>query len=144
MTDDGPKPVSSHEVLGHGKVALFAVPGAFTKTCSEVHLPGFVIRSEELAAKGVDTIACVSVNDAYVMGAWGDSQHATGIVKMLGDGNGDFTKAMGLDNDFSGGGMGIRSKRYAAILQDGVVSYLGVEDAPGVNKSSAETILANL
>jgi peroxiredoxin len=144
MTDQGAKPISSREALGNGTVVLFAVPGAFTKTCSEVHLPGFVLRAEDLSGKGVDKIACIAVNDAAVMDAWGKSQHATDSILMLGDGNADFARAMGLENDFSAAGMGVRSQRYAAVLKDGVVTYLGVEDAPGVNKSSAEAVLAAL
>ena len=143
MTASGPESVSSTEVLGSGKVVLFAVPGAFTPTCSDYHLPGFVIRSEEFKAKGVATVACVAVNDAFVMGAWGTAQNA-GDVLMLADGSGEFAKAMGLEFDLSAGGLGIRSKRYAAILEDGVITYLGVEAAPGLSVSSAESVLAEL
>src|SRR3984957_20642816 len=117
---DGPKPVQTGDVLGHGKVVLFAVPGAFTPTCSDYHLPGFVLRAEELEAKGVTTVACVAVNDAFVMGAWGQSRDVGDLVLLIADGSAAFTKAMGLEVDLTGGGLGIRSKRYAAILQDGV------------------------
>src|SRR5271155_4908398 len=111
MTNAGPKPVSSREVLGQGKVVLFAVPGAFTPTCSDYHLPGFVLRAEELRAKGVETIACLSVNDPFVMGAWGKDQNVGNDVVMLADGNGEFTKAVGLELDGSAVGLGTRSQR---------------------------------
>ena len=112
------------DVLGSGKVVLIAVPGAFTPTCSDHHLPGFVLRAEDLAAKGVETVACVSVNDAFVMGAWGQAQGADGKVIMLADGNGEFAAAMGLEMDGSGFGLGTRSQRYAAVIEDGVVTEL--------------------
>ena len=144
MGKDGPTPVRSTEALGHGKVVLFAVPGAFTPTCSDHHLPGFVLRSDELAAKGVDTVACLSVNDPFVMGAWGRDQHVGDKVLMLADGNGEFTKAVGLEMDGSGFGLGARSQRYAAILEDGVVTALMVEPKSGLDVSSAESVLAAL
>ncbi len=144
MTSEGPKPVSSSEALGKGKVVLFAVPGAFTPTCSDHHLPGFVVRADEIRAKGVATIACVSVNDPFVMGAWGEDRGVGDSVLMLADGNGDFTKAMGLEMDGSGFGLGVRSQRYAAILEDGVVKSLFVEPNPGLDVSSAEAVLAAL
>lgn len=144
MTTDGPQPVQSSEVLGKGKVVLFAVPGAFTPTCSEKHLPGFVVRADDIKARGVDTIACVSVNDAFVMGAWGNSQDTEGDLLFLADGNGDFTAGMGLEMDGRGFGLGTRSQRYAAIIDDGVVTELLVEPAPGVDVSSAESILGKL
>jgi glutaredoxin/glutathione-dependent peroxiredoxin len=144
MTTDGPKSVQTGEVLGTGKVVLFAVPGAFTPTCSDYHLPGFVLRAEDLAAKGVDTIACISVNDAFVMGAWGNAQETGDKVVLLADGNGDFAEAMGLVMDGKGIGLGLRSKRYAAIIQDGVVTSLEVETKPGLNVSSADDVLAKL
>lgn len=144
MTSEGPKPVSSSEALGKGKVVLFAVPGAFTPTCSDHHLPGFVVRADEIRAKGVATIACVSVNDPFVMGAWGEDRRVGDSVLMLADGNGDFTKAMGLEMDGSGFGLGVRSQRYAAILEDGVVKSLFVEPNPGLDVSSAEAVLAAL
>jgi peroxiredoxin len=144
MTAEGPKPVQSRDVLGTGKVVLFAVPGAFTPTCSDHHLPGFVLRADDLRAKGVDTIACVAVNDAFVLGAWGQTQNTEGNVVMLADGNGDFTAEMGLEMDGSGFGLGTRSQRYAAILDDGVVTELMVESAPGVDVSSADSVLAKL
>jgi len=144
MTNDGPAEVKSGDVLGHGKVVLFAVPGAFTPTCSDHHLPGFVLRADDLAAKGVETVACVSVNDAFVMGAWGQAQGTDGKVLMLADGNGEFTSETGLVMDGSGFGLGTRSQRYAAIIEDGVVTDLAVETAPGLDVSSADAILAKL
>jgi peroxiredoxin len=144
-TDDGPKPVSTDDIFAGKTVALFAVPGAFTPTCSVKHLPGFKDHRAELAAKGVDTVACVSVNDAFVMGAWADSQ---GIGKdeilMLGDGNGDFTRQLGLSMDAKGFGMGERSQRYAMIVRDGVVEQLHVEQPGEFRVSSAEHLLAQL
>jgi peroxiredoxin len=144
MTGEGPKPVTSSEVLGSGKVVLFAVPGAFTPTCSDYHLPGFVLRADDLEGKGVDTIACVSVNDPFVMGAWGEAQDVDGKVTMLADGNGEFTGAVGLELDGSGFGLGRRSQRYAAIIEDGVVTDLMVEPGPGLDVSSADAVLAKL
>ena len=143
-TADGPKPVQSGDVLGKGKVVLFAVPGAFTPTCSDYHLPGFVLRAEDLQAKGVDTIACISVNDVFVMAAWGEAQGVGDSVLMLADGNGDFAAAMGLEMDGSGFGLGTRSRRYAAILNDGVVTDLFVEQGGGLEVSSADGVLAAL
>lgn len=144
MTGDGPKPVQSGEALGKGKVVLFGVPGAFTPTCSDHHLPGFVLRADDITAKGVDSIACVAVNDAFVMGAWGEARGADGKVTMLADGNGEFAGAMGLELDASGLGLGTRSQRYAAILEDGVVKELMVEASPGLDVSSADSVLAKL
>ena len=119
-------------MLGHGKVVLFAVPGAFTPTCSDHHLPGFVMRAEDLKAKGADSIVCLAVNDPFVMGAWGKDQNVGREVVMLADGNGEFTQAMGLTMDGSGFGLGaLRSQRYAAIIDDGVVTWLAVEPGPG-------------
>lgn len=144
MGESGPTPVQTGEVLGSGKVVLFGVPGAFTPTCSDHHLPGFVIRAEDLRAKGVDTIACISVNDAFVMGAWGAAQNTGDAVTMLADGNGDFAQATGLTMDGSGFGLGTRNQRYAMIIEDGVVRWLAVEPGPGLNVSSADEVLANL
>jgi glutaredoxin/glutathione-dependent peroxiredoxin len=144
MTADGPAAIQSSEALGSGKVVLFAVPGAFTPTCSDHHLPGFVLRAEDLRAKGVDTIACVAVNDPFVMGAWGQAQGTDGKVLMLSDGNGDFTAAVGLELDGSGFGLGTRSQRYAAILEDGVVTEIMVEASPGLDVSSADSVLSKL
>ena len=122
---------------------LFAVPGAFTPGCSNTHMPGYVVKYDDLKANGVDTVACVSVNDAWVMHAWGNDQNA-GEIQMIADGNGDFAKAMGLEMDGSAFGLGLRSQRYAVIIDDGVVTKLLVEPGPGVDVSSAETVLANL
>jgi glutaredoxin/glutathione-dependent peroxiredoxin len=144
VTEDGVAPVQSGEVLGKGKVVLFAVPGAFTPTCSDHHLPGFVLRAEDIKAKGVDTIACIAVNDVFVMGAWGDAQGTGDKVTMLADGNGEFAAEMGLTLDGSGFGLGTRSQRYAAIIDDGVVTELMVEPNPGLDASSAESVLAKL
>jgi peroxiredoxin len=142
MTEDGPKPIGSDEVFAGKTVALFAVPGAFTPTCSARHLPGFVEKAEELKAKGVDTIACISVNDVFVMGAWGKSQNTGDSVLMLADGNGDFTRALGLELDGSKFGMGKRSQRYSLIAKDGVVESLNVEEGGDFKVSSADYMLA--
>lgn len=144
MGDGGPKDVSVGEIFKGKKVVLFAVPGAFTPTCSMKHLPGFLEQASAIRAKGVDEIVCLSVNDAFVMGAWGNTNNAKGKVRMLADGNGEFTKAMGLSLDASGFGMGLRSQRYAMIVQDGKVKELLVEPGPGLNASSAESVLAKL
>jgi glutaredoxin/glutathione-dependent peroxiredoxin len=144
MTNDGPAAVGSEEALGKGKVVLFAVPGAFTPTCSDHHLPGFVVRAEDILAKGVDSIACIAVNDPFVMGAWGQVQGTEGKVLMLSDGNGEFTAAVGLELDGSGFGLGTRSQRYAAIIDDGVITELMVESAPGLDVSSADSVLSKL
>ena len=144
MRAEGPAPVQTGDVLGHGKVVLFAVPGAFTPTCSDYHLPSYVIRYDDLKAKGVDSIVCVSVNDPFVMGAWGEAQHVEDNLLLLADGNGDFTKAMGLEMDGSAIGLGTRSQRYAAIIEDGVVTTLQVEPGPGLSVSAADAILEQL
>ena len=143
MTADGPADISSDEVFSGKKVVFFAVPGAFTPGCSLTHFPGFVVGADALKAKGADTIACMSVNDAFVMGAWGQNQNAEEIL-MLADGNGDFTSLIGLELDASGFGMGKRAQRFGMIVEDGTVTYLGVE-APGeIKVSSAETMLEKL
>jgi peroxiredoxin len=142
--ESGPEATTSAAVLGTGKVVLFAVPGAFTPTCSDHHLPGFVMRTDELKAKGVDKVVCVSVNDPFVMSAWGHDQKVGQSVVMLADGNSEFTDAMGLSMDGSGFGLGHRSQRYAAIIEDGTVTWLGIEPGPGLNASSAEEVLAAL
>lgn len=144
MSGSRPTPVRSGEVLGKGTVVLFAVPGAFTPTCSDYHLPGFVLRAEELRDKGVDTVACVSVNDPFVMDAWAKEREVGDRVLMLADGNGEFTAAMGLQMDGSGFGLGTRSQRYAAVIEDGVITALNVEPGPGLDVSSAESVLAAL
>jgi peroxiredoxin len=145
LTDEGLKPVQSTEVLGSGKVVLIGVPGAFTPTCSDHHLPGYVLRAEDLRAKGVDTIACVAVNDAFVMGAWGKASGANDSgVLMLADGNGEFAAQMGLEFDLSSLGLGTRSQRYAAIIEDGVVTDIAVEEGRGVDVSAVDKVLAKL
>ena len=144
MGDGGPKDVSLGELAKGKKLVLFAVPGAFTPTCSMKHLPGFVDQEKALRAKGADEIVCLSVNDAFVMDAWGKSSSAGGKVRMLADGNGEFTRAVGLALDASGFGMGQRSQRYAMILRDGKLQKLLVEPGPGLNASSAESVLSHL
>ena len=144
MGPDGPKPMSSDELFGGKTVALFAVPGAFTPTCSAKHLPGFKQKAAELRAKGVDAIACVSVNDVFVMNAWGKDQGVGEDVLMLADGNGEFTKAVGLELDGSRFGMGPRSQRYSMIVKDGVVKELNVEQGGEFRVSSAEYMLEQL
>ncbi len=144
MTPDGPKPVSTDELFAGKKVALFALPGAFTPTCSAKHVPGFVQNAEALKAKGIDTIACVSVNDAFVMGAWGKDQGAGDKVRMLADGNGEFTQAVGLEMDGTKFGMGKRSQRYSMIVDNGVVKSLNVEQPGAFEVSSAEFLLGLL
>ena len=138
---DGVQAVSTDEVFGGRKVVLFAVPGAFTPTCSAKHLPGFVQNADQIKAKGVDTIACLSVNDAFVMNAWGKDQKVGDKVMMLADGNADFSKAVGLTMDGTGYGMGTRAQRYAMVVQDGVVKALNVEAPGAFEVSSAESIL---
>ena len=125
-------------------MALFAVPGAFTPTCSAKHLPGFVNKADELKSAGIDTIACISVNDIFVMGAWGEQQEVGETVQMLADGNGDFAKDIGLTMDGSGFGMGLRSQRYAMVVNDGVVEHLFVEEPGEFKVSSAEHMLEAL
>jgi peroxiredoxin len=142
-TAEGTKQMRTGEVFGGKTVALFAVPGAFTPTCSAKHLPSFKEKAGELKAKGVDTIACTSVNDHFVMSAWAKDQSAEGIV-MLSDGSGEFAKAVGLDADFSKFGMGLRSKRYSMIVKDGVVQHLNVEEGGEYKVSSAEHMLTQL
>ncbi len=143
-TDEGPKPTTVAELFGGKRVVMFAVPGAFTPTCSAKHVPGFVEHCEAFKAKGIDEIVCLSVNDVFVMEAWGKDQGAGGKVTMAADGNGEFAKAMGLDFDGSGFGMGTRSQRYALYADDGVIKVLNVESGPGLDVSSAEAMLANL
>jgi peroxiredoxin len=144
MGDAGPKQVTVGELTKGKTVVLFAVPGAFTPTCSMKHLPGFVDKAADIRGKGVDEIICLSVNDAFVMGAWGKEHAAGGKVRMVADGNGDFTRAVGLEMDASGFGMGSRSKRYAMLVKDGKVTELLVEPAGGLNVSSAESVLGKL
>ena len=144
MTGEGPKPMSTDELFKGKKVVLFAVPGAFTPTCSQRHLPGYVDKAALLKAKGVDTIACISVNDAFVMGAWGKDQKAEDKVMMLADGSGDFTRAVDLELDATKAGLGKRSQRYSMLVDNGVVKALHVE-APGkFEVSDADTMLKDL
>jgi len=145
LTADGIKDVSVEDLTRGKKVVLFAVPGAFTPTCSERHLPGFVEQADALKAKGVDAIACVAVNDPFVLSAWEKARNVGGKVQMLSDGNGDFTRALGLEFDGSGFGLGKRSRRYAMVVDDGRVKTLLVEEVPSqAETSSASAILATL
>ena len=144
MGPDGPKPIKTDELFAGKTVALFAVPGAFTPTCSVKHLPSFKVHAGDLKSKGVDVIACVSVNDVFVMKAWGENQGVGDDILMLADGNGDFTKALGLGLDASRFGMGPRSQRYSMIVKDGVVTELNVESGGEYRVSSAEYMLEQL
>jgi peroxiredoxin len=145
LTADGIKDVSVAELTSGKKVVLFAVPGAFTPTCSDRHLPGFIEQAEALKAKGVDTIACVAVNDPFVMSAWEKARNVGGKIEMLSDGNGEFTRAIGLEFDGSGFGLGKRSRRYAMVVDNGTVKTLLVEEVPSqAERSSASAILATL
>ena len=145
LGEDGfPNPVRTSEILGTGRVVLFAVPGAFTPGCTNIHLPSFVDGFAQLAAKGVDKVACISVNDPWVMAAWAQATNA-GDILMLGDGNGDFAVAMELTMDATGFGLGLRSQRYAAVIVDGVIETLKVESGPGkIDVSSCPSILSTL
>jgi len=145
MTDEGPQPMQADEIFGGRKVVLFALPGAFTPTCHNLHVPGYLEKMEAFKNKGVDTIACTSVNDVFVMDAWARQLGANKQIMFLADGNADFAKGMGLDVDSSAFGMGIRSQRYAAIIDDGVVEVLNVEKQPGqAVESGADAMLAAL
>jgi len=145
MVDGSPSDVSSRELLGTGRVVLFAVPGAFTPGCSRVHLPGYSAHAAEIAGKGVDQIACISVNDAYVMQAWGDAHDVTGTITMVADGNAAFAEAVGLEVEVPSAGLGRRSQRYAMVINDGVVESLLLEDnGLSVVNSTAECILDRL
>jgi peroxiredoxin len=145
LTPDGIKDVSIAELTGGKKVVLFAVPGAFTPTCSEKHLPGFLDQADAIKNKGVDAILCVAVNDPFVLSAWEKARNVGGRVRILSDGNAEFARALGLEFDGSGVGLGTRSKRYAMIVVDGTVKTLLIEDAPGqAEKSSAAAIVAAL
>ena len=144
MTADGQQKLSTGAVFAGRKVVLFAVPGAFTPTCTKNHFPGFLAAADAIKAKGADTIACTAVNDVHVMNAWGQASGAEGKIMMLSDGSGVFARAIGLNVDLSASGMGERSRRYSMIVEDGVVKTLNVEDKPGVNVSGADTILTQL
>jgi len=141
MGANGPEGVSTDDLFAGKKVLLFAVPGAFTPGCSMTHLPGYVANADKIKAAGIDSIVCLSVNDAFVMGAWGQAQNAEEII-MLADGNGELTGKLGLELDGSGFGLGTRSQRYAMIVDDGSVTHLNVEEGPGVDVSSAETMMS--
>ena len=143
MGQQGPADISTDDIFAGKKVLMFAVPGAFTPGCSVTHLPGYVVNADKIKDKGVDTIACMSVNDAFVMGAWGQAQNAEELL-MLADGNGEFTAALGLELDSRGFGLGTRSQRFAMIVEDGTVTHLNVEPGAGVDVSSAETMMAQL
>ena len=143
-TPEGPKEVSTDDVFKGKKVVLFAVPGAFTPTCSARHLPGFVENADKLLRKGVDRIVCLAVNDAFVLGAWAKDQNVGDKVMMLADGSGAFTKALGLELDLMGRGMGVRAQRFAMIVDDGKVTHLAVEQPGGFDVSRAEAVLAAL
>ncbi len=144
MGPDGPAPISADDIFKGKKVVLFSVPGAFTPTCSAKHLPGFVQHAADLKAKGVDTIACMAVNDVFVMDAWGKDQSVGGDVMMLADGSAKFAEAIGLTLDLVGMGLGMRSQRFALVADDGKVTHLAVEEGPGLDVSSAEKVLASL
>jgi peroxiredoxin len=141
-SEKGPADITTDDIFSGKKVVLFAVPGAFTPTCSAAHLPGFVVNVDAIKAKGVDTVVCMAVNDAFVMGAWGKAQNAEHIL-MLADGNADLTRALGLELDGTGFGMGARSKRFAMIVNNGVLELLNIDTA-ALEKTSAEAILAAL
>ena len=142
LTPEGVKEVTTDEIFRGKKVVLFAVPGAFTPACSQRHLPGYVDKAADIKAKGIDEIACVAVNDAFVMGAWGKEQRTEGKIRMLADGSGDFARALGLELDLTKGGLGVRSKRYSMLIDNGIVKSLNVEAQPGqVDASGAERCL---
>ncbi len=141
MGSNGPEEMSTDELFSGKKVVLFALPGAFTPTCSAAHLPGYVVHHDAIKAKGVDTIACLSVNDAFVMGAWGEAQNVENNILMLSDGSASFTQAVGLELDLTANNFGVRSQRYAMVVEDGIVTHLNVEQGTAFEASKAETIL---
>ena len=143
MTEKGPTKVSTADLFNGKKVALFAVPGAYTPTCSAKHLPGFVDNTSNLTSKGVNEIVCLSVNDPFVMASWG-KDHDAGSIKMVADPDAAFTKALGVEFDASGAGLGVRSRRYSMVVDDGVVSQLNLEETGGFEVSDAETLLGQL
>ena len=144
VTAEGPREADTGELFGTGKVVLFAVPGAFTPTCSAKHVPGFVQHLAELKAKGVDRIVCMAVNDAFVLGAWAKDQKVGDSIVMLSDGSGQLTKALGLELDLTARGLGIRSQRFALVAVDGIVTHLAVEEPGGFDVSRAEAVLEAL
>ena len=142
MTEGGPAPVTTDQLFGGKRVALFAVPGAFTPTCSKEHLPGFVAKADALKSKGIDTIACLAVNDAFVMGAWGEDQNVGDKVMMLADGNGDYTRALGLELDLTSHGLGLRAARFSMIVDDGAVTALNIDEGGALEISDADTLVS--
>jgi glutaredoxin/glutathione-dependent peroxiredoxin len=145
LTEEGPAPRSTKELFGSRKTALFGVPAAFTRVCSGSHLPGFIARSDDFKAAGCDAVVCIAVNDPFVVSAWAKQNGADGIIEFYGDGNREFTAALGLENDASARGQGIRSKRYSMLIDKGIVTQLNVEDVPAkAEVSGAETLLAQL
>ena len=144
MGENGPEAVTTDELCSGKKVVLFGLPGAFTPTCSAKHVPGFLQSADAIGAKGVDTIACMSVNDAFVMGAWAKDQGTAGKIEMLGDGSAELTKAMGIELDLTGRGLGVRSRRFSMLLDDGVVKQLNLEEGGALEISGADTILGQL
>ncbi|HBA34028.1 MAG TPA: peroxiredoxin [Gammaproteobacteria bacterium] len=143
MGEKGPQPTSTETLFSGKKVVLFSVPGAFTPTCSAAHLPGFVVKADEIKAKGVDSIICMAVNDVFVMDAWGKDQNADELI-MAADGNGDFAKSLGLELDGTAMGMGLRAQRFAMIIDDGIATKVLVEPGRGLDVSSAESVLSHL
>ena len=143
MGENGPQPTSTETLFSGKKVVLFSVPGAFTPTCSAAHLPGFVVKADEIKAKGVDSIICMAVNDVFVMDAWGKDQNADELI-MAADGNGDFAKSLGLELDGTAMGMGLRAQRFAMIIDDGIATKVLVEPGRGLDVSSAESVLSHL
>lgn len=144
MGAEGPQPVATKDLFAGKTVALFSVPGAFTPTCSAKHLPGFIERAGDLRAKGIDIIGCMAVNDVFVMNAWGKQQNAGDDVLMLADGNGDYAKALGLEMDGRGFGLGMRGQRFSLVVKDGVITQLNIEEPGAFNVSSAEHMLGRL
>jgi peroxiredoxin len=144
MSAEGPKPMKTSEVFGGKKVALFAVPGAYTPTCSKQHLPGYVQKYDELKSKGFDAVACTAVNDVFVLTAWARGSGAEGKILILADGSAEFAKKIGLDIDLSARGLGVRSKRYSMIVEDGVVKSLNVEEVPSNHDKSSAALLCTL
>ena len=144
MTKDGPAPISTDEIFKGKRVVLFAVPGAFTPTCSAAHVPGFLKHAKQIKAKKVDAIACLSVNDAFVMGAWGKDQKVGDEILMLADGSGDYTKALGLELDLRKPGLGMRSRRYSMLVEDGVVKRINLDEGGALEHSKAEVILTQI
>ncbi|MCG8548717.1 MAG: peroxiredoxin [Alphaproteobacteria bacterium] len=144
MTADGPDAVTTDELCSGKKVVLFGVPGAFTPTCSAQHVPGFLENAAAIKAKGVDTIACMSVNDAFVMGAWAKDQGTGEAIEMLADGSGDLTNKMGIELDLADRGLGVRARRFSMVLDDGVVTALNLEEGGALETSGAETLLEQL